>query len=334
MAAPIIYSWRDANAPSYFATMASFNALIKACLVDGYTGKAAAGWTIPFEDGTSFIIKQAASDANPTAPQMCLKFHTYHATATSPKVSFEMAEDYTDLNTPVNVVCGDITNDYMSRGEASNTTTYEIPWMIFATTRAVYFWFGYNTSHQGSAPTEFDNEGTLTTQSTFHEFFGDIVHPYPTWLYNQMITYHNGTSYTSTNGANSLTGNLNTGYGRKKIANPGANYVSPDDAYLNFLTKINFSMNYPGMTTLTDGVVKYPNQIDGGLFLDKVRLTSTSSYLGELPGLLYNLGSIAFNKNGIIFSFDGTGDYLGETIYVLSGYSGQLFLRDGDWGVE
>jgi len=333
MASPIVYSWQDANAPVYLKTAASFQALLTACLVDGYTGKAAAGWSKPFSDASSFVLKQGASVANPTAPQQCIKLYDYQVTSSQPYCSFEVAEDFTDLNTSINPWAGNETNDWFSTGYAY-TTSYEVPWMIFATSRAVYFWFGYNTSTPSGSPVLFDNTASATRQYTFHEFFGDIVTPYSGFLYNQMITYHDGSSETPATGSNSLTGDDSTGYEIKRCASVGLNSIGSDIIYLNYLVKVGYALSYPGSSTYIDGVPKYPNQIDGGLYLDKVRLTSTNAYMGELPGLLYSLGSQAFNKNGIIYQIDGTGVYAGETIYTLSGSDGQLFLRDGDWGVE
>lgn len=334
MASPTIYSWQDANAPSYFATAQSFQALIRAVMVDGYTGKVGAGWTIPFSDASSFVLQQAASVANPTAPKQCIKFFNYHSSSIQRVTEFQIAENYTDLNTPVSVWAGDIHNDFWARGYATNTTTYEIPWMIFATTRSVYFLFGYNANVIGSKPSMFDNRVSTNHLACHHEFFGDIAHTHTGWLYNQMGTFHNGASFTDVNYTNSLTGNLDSGYGQRFIASEGVNHLAPDRCYLNYTTRINRSWTNPGTSSFTVGVPKYPSPINGGLYLDKVKLTSNNAYLGELPGLLYPFSSMPFAKNGRLFTFDGSGDFVGQTIYTLSGWSGQLFIRSGEWGVE
>lgn len=54
MADPILYSWDDASGPGRLEAVSTSNRslvdLLKACLVDGYTGKAAAGWTEEYSD--------------------------------------------------------------------------------------------------------------------------------------------------------------------------------------------------------------------------------------------------------------------------------------------
>ena len=49
-----LYRWDDVGAPQMFGGATSvrgdLNAVLKACLVDGYGAKPAAGWTMPFED--------------------------------------------------------------------------------------------------------------------------------------------------------------------------------------------------------------------------------------------------------------------------------------------
>lgn len=47
------YSSTDASAPVLTGATDTLNALLKACLVDGYGAKAAAGWTSPYYDATS-----------------------------------------------------------------------------------------------------------------------------------------------------------------------------------------------------------------------------------------------------------------------------------------
>lgn len=62
---PIIYSSEDAGAPKIFRTVNSINAVIKACLVTGYSGKLAAGWELLDEDSTANTLTLRSK--NPTS---------------------------------------------------------------------------------------------------------------------------------------------------------------------------------------------------------------------------------------------------------------------------
>ncbi len=73
---PTVYRWDDPGAPDLNAIMPTTNdkkrlwmhTVLKACLVDGYGGKAAAGWAMPHEEITSegcrFVLKNAANSGS------------------------------------------------------------------------------------------------------------------------------------------------------------------------------------------------------------------------------------------------------------------------------
>jgi len=70
-----IYKSTDANAPSLPANSAGgqawFMNLLKACLVDGYTGKAGAGWTVDYHDTTTGKERIALSNGNGIIEFVC-----------------------------------------------------------------------------------------------------------------------------------------------------------------------------------------------------------------------------------------------------------------------
>ncbi|BDD88864.1 hypothetical protein [Desulfofustis limnaeus] len=61
MATPTVYKWDDGDAPVLNGLVGSFTNLLKKCLVEGYTDKAPAGWTIEFEnlDGTTIALRNS-----------------------------------------------------------------------------------------------------------------------------------------------------------------------------------------------------------------------------------------------------------------------------------
>lgn len=55
------YRHTDSNAPTLDDSTGSLIALLKACLVDGYTGKTAAGWTVEYESGNVAVFRGATA---------------------------------------------------------------------------------------------------------------------------------------------------------------------------------------------------------------------------------------------------------------------------------
>ena len=50
MGAPTVYSWDDPSAPVFRSGPNGLYDILKGCLVDGYSGKAAAGWSVVYDD--------------------------------------------------------------------------------------------------------------------------------------------------------------------------------------------------------------------------------------------------------------------------------------------
>lgn len=53
MTAPIIYRWDDPGAPALSSPKNSFYEIVMACLINGYTGKPAAGWSVVYDNWQS-----------------------------------------------------------------------------------------------------------------------------------------------------------------------------------------------------------------------------------------------------------------------------------------
>lgn len=63
MGAPTVYNWDDPGAPEWLSTVDGPYEVLKACLVDGYPGKAGAGWSVVYDDwigSGNFSIANAA----------------------------------------------------------------------------------------------------------------------------------------------------------------------------------------------------------------------------------------------------------------------------------
>ena len=332
MASPTVYKWTDPGAPQINrADVADYIALFQAVLIDGYGTKTppvsgANKWTIPFSDGTSFILKQGGTQARKT----CIKIGPFNSSGYYAEM--ECAVDYTDLNTPVDIWAGTTTYDRVGVGYADNTTR-NIPWIIFATERAIYCQFGYINSTAGGNDTATFDVNASTTMYNHHWFFGDYTPEDPAITVNQCVSFSNysllGQFYSY-----SLPYANAEGYGKKRCAGNAGNVTGEFKCIPMFSRAIDEGAVSAGGQRTDANDARYPNLVNGGLYLDKVKFISERVIMGEFPGLLFPIQSRPFPINGIIHEIDGSGDYAGEKLYVFGTFDGQYFLRDGDWGVD
>lgn len=329
MATPTIYKWTDAGAPVLDRVSASsLQAVFNACLITGYGSQTppvagANPWSIPFSDANSFVLKQGGT---PTR-KCCLKIGPFGTG--SYYAEMEAAVDYTDLTTPVDLWAGSVTNDRIAVGY-SNTTANKIPWIIIATERAIIAQFGHNAVTP--TPVQFDSDAAVA-MNNYHFFFGDYVPEDPALTVNQMVSFTNANT-SGTNYRNSFTSTAMTGLGKKRCAGNAGNVQGEFAIFPMYNRSIDEGAVPPGGLRTGSNDPRYPNLINGGLYLDKVKLISEGNIMGEFPGLLFPIQSRPFPINGIIHEIDGTGDYTGEKLFVFGTGDGQYFVRDGEWGVE
>lgn len=338
MAKPTVYRWDDPGAPVYLATMTSFKALIKAVMVDGYGSKPGAGWTIPFEDATSFILKQGGTNSY----KHCMKFYNYHPVSSYNYVEYEVAEDYVSLSGPVNPWhthdIGATVNYYrFPRGYATNTTTYQIPWIILATSRSVYFLFGYNGVYANQIPSIFSTANNQTTGYTQASFFGDYISYIEGFPRNTMFVAMNINSITTIQYTYSLTiaSSEITGF-KRMCSNIKDKNIQSTLIYFNSTSPNTYVLPHFGadITTAFEEVARFPNGINDSIYFEPVKLTAQYAVIGEMPGLLTPFCSQPFDKDSNLISFKGNGKYQGTNLYCVHGGSGQVFIHDGDWVVE
>ena len=331
MASPTVYKWTDPGAPQLTrGDLNSYQALYQAVLIDGYGSMTPPGsglnkWTIPFSDATGFILKQGGTPAR----KCCIKIYELYSAGHYAKM--HCAADFTDMSTPVDMWAGGSDSDRVGMGY-SNNNNYKIPWIIIATERAMYCQFGYNIYNDNSFI--FDTNSSNDDMNNYHWFFGDYVKEDEDLTVNQCVSF---TDYTGTGVqyCQSLTYSSSEGYGKKRCAGNAGN-VTGEFNCIPFYNRPIGSGNphVGGYRTRTGTEPRYPNMVNGGLYLDKVKILSAGNIMGEFPGLLFPIQDKPFPPNGIIYEINGTGDYLGETIYVFCTEDGQYMVRDGEWGVE
>lgn len=331
MASPTVYKWTDAGAPQINrADVADYIALFQAVLIDGYGTQTppvsgANKWTIPFSDGTSFILKQGGTQTRKT----CIKIGPFNSSGYYAEM--ECAVDYTDINTAVDQWAGTAIYDRVGVGYADNTSR-NIPWIIFATERAIYCHFGFVQSITGNDTPTFDTNAS-TSMYNHHWFFGDYVKEDAAITVNQCVSFSNYSS-TGTQYSESLTYSNAEGYGKKRCAGNAGNVTGEFKCIPFYNRAVDEGSVTVGGNRTTANDPRYPNLVNGGLYLDKVKFVSERVIMGEFPGLLFPIQSRPFPVNGIVHEIDGTGDYAGEKLYVFGTSSGQYFLRDGEWGVD
>lgn len=141
MTAPKIYRYDDTNAPVVNGQRGSSIALLKACLVDGYGDKPAAGWTMPYSNAAG----KAVFRGNPyTGTGFYLQLdntgsYTY-------QTILQGYENMTDVDTGVKPFTSVSHSSGIFASLSSNTTP--TPWILFADDRffILVIWKGTSLS--------------------------------------------------------------------------------------------------------------------------------------------------------------------------------------------
>lgn len=309
-----IYSSADASAPTLTGEADSLNALLLACLVNGYGAKPAAGWTRPFYDSTT---KQGSYKSN-ASPFAWLHIQDNGQSAGGMREA--RARGYEDMSsfsagTGPYPTTGQLTNGYCIRKSQSADATARA-WLLAADEHRLYlftytgdtanvcanFIFGRMKSYKSgdlyhghiSGRTVENNGGMTSTQDTFL-----IVHPSTASANRGHITR----SYTGTGGA----------VAAGKVADAA-----------KIPTTSNFEMGGAGMA--------YPAPVDGGLYLAKLYLNEVNITRGELPGVWCPLHDQPLLDAD---TFSGVTDLAARTFRaVMCGTNNQLFLETSDtWDV-
>lgn len=333
MAIPTVYRWDDVGAPQINRNNeAQYQALFQAILIDGYGSKLPPGsgtnkWSIPFSDADSFILKQGGSSSK----KACLKFHTF-STSSNSFARMECADDYSDLNSPINKWDGFSTNDTLPLGFSNNNTS-NIPWIIVATERVIICQFGYNSV--GVNTSQFDTSITSEFVDNHHWYFGDYKSEVDTFVNNQ-ICIHTNTTTTTISAWTDAFVSIAADDSKIRIA---AGY---NDIYSGELTAyklysrpaVEGAVDIGGYNRTLESVPRYPNPLNGGLYLEYMRLSSLHSIIGRLYGVLIPLQSRPFPVSMIGLTFAGQNDFSGQDIMIMPTYSGEYMIQLGDWGVE
>lgn len=157
MGAPTIYRWDDANAPVANGLRGSFINILKACLVNGYGSKAAAGWTIEFEQANKLVLRN-----NPiTGTGMYLRLDSLTTSGTN-QTYINAFETMSNIDTGLGQFFSSMTGTFVSLSTA--TTSAARAWTLIADDRCFYFFVFRYTDSPG--PDEYNGHSL---------FFGDFI---------------------------------------------------------------------------------------------------------------------------------------------------------------
>ena len=211
MAAPIVYRWDDGNAPVARGERRSLVDILRACLVDGYGTKPAAGWTLVFINAT---FDKAAFRNNPvTGTGFYLQIDgAGGVNAHQPKIqAFESMTSEADGLFPFNP------GSLFACDTSSIDGTVARPWVLIADDRFFYFACWYNIT---TAPTaaQYNTSGLI---------FGDIVALSPD---DQFACALSGSNYGFAGGMSSPNAASGSTYGlrfsRKSSGAIGSNHLA------------------------------------------------------------------------------------------------------------
>lgn len=303
MGIPTVYKWTDEGAPVCTGNNQGVIKLLKACLVDGYGSKAAAGWAMPFSDVDE---KNVMFRNNPiTGTGMYCRVD--YATTNNYYANFWAYESATDENTGVNPL--KTTFGYIAG--SNQKSDLERPWIIIADDRFFYI-FIWNTVT--TDPTGDNNQWNCLAYC-----FGDIVSLYEDDPWGCMFLPASSSSY---GGYVGHIGTSNTGAGSHK-------YIARKRSGLSVESRVENVTTGPAYTTM--GVNGAPFSPEYPEIVVRPYLTDGVSYSmrGYMPGL-YSPGH-AFPYNNLDEVTIGDKTFLVITGKTYSTKCQYMIEIDNDW---
>jgi hypothetical protein len=333
MSVPSVYSSTDANAPVLVSTsQASWLAVLKACLVTGYLGKAGAGWSVAFEDDVSGTIVFQQPGGN----QRFLRlgpggYNVYGGYSDNRFLPARSYQYMTDINTGTGMFPDSSQDNVWSFAVSYNAgNTSNLVWRLFATDKFFAIYIYGNNAWQGNA----------TPPKTFY-FFGDFSSTVAGDAGNTILNgYLSGASYGGyyalSDAAHDIfpwawaipPGQPNSGL---YVATPFYQLASTT-TIVNLMPQ-NLSMTgaYAG-----GGVNYFPDFCSNGLYLSAMNIVEFwngySSIRGTLPGIFVSTFSPP-HPDGTIIA--GTGDLSGHSYMAVNNpaYSNcpQVYIQLDEW---
>jgi hypothetical protein len=267
MSIPTVYTSADASAPQITsATAGTGLAVIRACLVDGYGSKAAAGWTEEFTGTNKAVFRNSLADGGTGC---YVRVDDSSTSSSNPPMSIRTYRTMTDVDTgsdPTHVV-------YCSR---SPNGTNPVSWVLVATPLAFYFTaVGSSTNVHRSSGGAGDLVGYVPGDAFRYFAMGNT-----SAIQNTAPPFLNGSQNPWGNALATATG-LSLGADDTGLVNPCGGYV--------------IAPNVPGVTVLVGGrgYPALPAQNSAAAAAMPAYVThgsgATAVIRGRLPGILIPL---------------------------------------------
>lgn len=308
------YSSTDPSGPGALTgQVGSFLALLDACLVNGYSGKTAAGWTKPFANSSdSGCYKQGAGTGSPTQFCLAINDNAYNSTANEfygagftslTSVSTGTGQFPTPLQGGAQTSLG-----YLVGRKSATANATGRQWTLFADARTFYF---------------FVITGDTTT--TYFDFaFGDFYSLAGSGDANRCMIIGRNAQNSGTTGstANGGIDRQVTPYSTSNnigcyIANNQAGTSGSQFGYtFGDVGKGTTSAAMTGTFSALAGILPTPNPFDNSYYMCPISITDSSwGIRGQLRGLYHICHPVSAFTNGMTFS--GANDFAGKTFTVL-----------------
>lgn len=299
-----IYRFDDAGAPNLVGTSGSLNALLDACLVNGYGSKAAAGWTKdPISVGNVAIYRNASGT------NRYLRVDNTIATSNARVRAYKTMSDANTGTIPTP------TDAQVSGGLhiiGCQSTTVSCPWLVAADGKRFFLWTAFGSPESNGVALTSSNYGILS-------FFGDLSE----------VKAGDETHFAvSSTPSSSFSSNV-FGFDSRIDGAAGGNYILGSSEQVDGSLVALQVGNY-GITTGYSGLVgaplsqPYPDKRTGGLTLIPAWNADSLSIRGRVPGMWF-IGNRTPTAAGDTFS--GRGALAGKTFIILQVYAVSSHLR-------
>lgn len=317
----VTYKSTDASAPVLTGQVNSLVALLDACLVNGYTGKAAAGWTKPYTATNKAVFRMATSgnsgfylDVDDNGP----------GAGAAKEARIKGYESMTAVATgtaPFPTVAQIAAGLFLRKSATADATAR--PWFLIADNSCFYL---------------FVDTGDYTGPNyAMGVMFGDIFSYKSTDAYKCAIIARN-LENNATNSYENLS-SLITAANGPLTAQQGGHYIARSwtavGASIQFakhssaLVGINSSVQVPPGGAIA--LVAYPNGPDGALELAPIWCGHDGSVRGYLKGLWSPLHAQPLGHGD---TFSGTGNMAGKTFLALNVKSTAGSFQNGQFVIE
>lgn len=296
MGAPKVYRWDDSGAPQLAGVAGSLIALLKACLVDGYGSKSAAGWTMPH---VSAGLDVAAFRSSPTNGNGFF----YRVVDTSAVATGKSSELYGyESMTSETTGLGATPVVYVYKSSSTSSSTYR-QWMIIADDQSAYIFIAPALTSIGAS----DDDICVTFMGDFLSVIsGDgygsgVIGAYTT---NTFSYFGSFMSWSSATDSGHFTIRKSSGIGGASgfCGHPGAGPSGNMIGGTGPAHPINGAQTLIARAAINDG--------------------AANSFRGYLPGLYYPCHNMPFDNFATVET-----DYLAMRISAkTTAYTGQVLM--------